>query len=220
MTHITEIKQDKGSIEQQIVARMSDLLPEHEGGVVNTIEVRPTVTFDSLNQDEVVFILIRRHVIKNTYWIVRSLIMSIIPPIFIFITNSLGSGQGTLQKFAPIEGWLIIFIGWYMITLAMAVYSYLSWFYNVWIVTSERIIDIDFMPLIGRKISETALENVQDVTEMSAFFLASAFNYGNMVLQTAAEQRQFEFRYAPNPSWLRDKILDLANIRKQILNLN
>jgi hypothetical protein len=138
---------------------------------------------------------------------------------FIFFANLLG-GEGVLQNFAPAEGWLIIFLGWYLITLAMAVYSYLSWFYNVWIITSERVIDIDFMPLIGRKISETALENVQDVTEMSAFFLASAFNYGNMRLQTAGEQMRFEFRYAPNPSWLRDKILDLANIRKQILNLN
>jgi hypothetical protein len=219
LTHITEIKQEKASIEQQIVARMSDLLPEHEGGSMDTIEVRPSVTFDSLNKDEVVFILIRRHVIKNTYWIVRSLIMSIIPPIFIFIANALG-GQGALQKFAPLEGWLIVFIGWYLIVLAMTVYSYLAWYYNVWIVTSERIIDIDFMPLIGRKVSETALENVQDVTEVSAFFLASAFNYGNMIVQTAAEQRQFEIRYAPNPSWLRDKILDLANIRKQILNIN
>lgn len=216
---MTEVKQDKGSIEQQIVARMSDVFPDHEGSVINTIEVRPTVTFDSLNKDEVVFILIRRHVIKNTYWIVRALIMSFIPLAFIFIANILG-GEGVLQKFAPAEGWLIIFIGWYMITLAMAVYSYLSWFYNVWIITSERVIDIDFMPLIGRKISETALENVQDVTEMSAFFLASAFNFGNMRLQTAGEQMRFEFRYAPNPSWLRDKILDLANIRKQILNTN
>jgi len=88
---------------------------------------------------------------------------------------------------------------WYLITVAYAMESFFSWFFNVYIVTNMRIIDIDFYNLIYKQVSDTNLGNVQDLTYNMGGVVRTIFNYGDVFIQTAAEVTEFEFLAVPHP---------------------
>ena len=48
---------------------------------------------------------------------------------------------------------------WYLISIAYFIESFLTWFFNVYFVTDERIIDVDFYNLIYKKPKRYAVLN-------------------------------------------------------------
>ena len=102
------------------------------------------------------------------------------------------------------------YVGWYLFLLGFVVESFLAWFFNVYIITDERIVDIDFLSLIYRNISSAKIDKIEDVSARTSGAIRSVFDFGTVQVQTAAEKTQFEFMGVPNPSIVQDKISDLA----------
>lgn len=83
----------------------------------------------------------------------------------------------------------------------------ITWFFIVWldfyldvgIVTSERVIDIDQQGLFKRNIAELDTQMVQDVTSDKRGVLQTIFDFGNVIIQTAGERPNFEFKGVPHP---------------------
>ena len=90
--------------------------------------------------------------------------------------------------------------------------KFLDWYFNIYVITSERVIDFDFNPFAYHKISETNLNNIVDATQESIGFLPMLFNYGDIYIQTAGEKREFDFLAVSKPTWVRDKIMDLRDM--------
>lgn len=91
-------------------------------------------------------------------------------------------------------------------------FSFLVWvdyYFDVWIVTNERIVNIEQRGMFSRSISELKLENIQDVTVEVLGAIPTFFNYGNLFVQTAAERERFLFRHVPNPYGIKDQIMNL-----------
>ena len=78
--------------------------------------------------------------------------------------------------------------------------NFLHWYYNIYIVTTQRVIDIDFIQLLYKKFSEARLDRIEDVTFTSSGFFAAVFNFGDVTIQTAGETREFAFDSIPKPS--------------------
>jgi len=93
--------------------------------------------------------------------------------------------------------------------------GFLDWYFNIYLVTNERVIDFDFNAFAYHKISETGLENIVDATQETIGFFPMIFNYGDVYIQTAGERREFDFLAVTNPSWVRDKIMDLRDLVKE-----
>ena len=53
---------------------------------------------------------------------------------------------------------------WYLLTAAIAFEGFFNWYFDVFIVTDERIIDVDFKNLIYRNITMTKIDKIEDVT--------------------------------------------------------
>jgi len=87
-----------------------------------------------------------------------------------------------------------------MFTTAFVLESFLGWYFNVYIITDERIIDIDFISLIYKEVSDADIEMIQDVTYKQGGIVRTMFNFGTIFIQTAAEKPKFEFEDVPNPS--------------------
>jgi hypothetical protein len=79
----------------------------------------------------------------------------------------------------------------------------------VWIVTNERIVNIEQLGLFSRDVSELELENVQDMTVEVLGIIPTFLNYGNLYVQTAAEKERFVFRHVPNPYAIKDLVMNL-----------
>ncbi len=97
---------------------------------------------------------------------------------------------------------------WYTATISFAFEKFLIWFFTVSIVTDERIVDVDYPSLLYRRISDTKLDKIQDKTVSMGGLFQSLFNFGNVIIQTAGEQPEFEFIEISNP----ERVVKILNM--------
>jgi hypothetical protein len=74
---------------------------------------------------------------------------------------------------------------WYLLVTAVVLGGFLRWYFDVFVVTDERIIDIDFNNLIYKNITSTKIDNIEDVTYNVSGAIQSLFNFGQVLIQTA-----------------------------------
>jgi hypothetical protein len=159
------------------------------------------VKFETKEEDEKVVLLLRQHPIVNVPWILLVIAMIFVP----IIVGALG----ILSSLPPGFG-LIVNMSWYLLTMAIAMENFLNWFFNVYIVTNTRVVDIDFVNLIYKNVSDANLDKIQDVSYNMGGVVRTVFNFGDVVIQTAAEIEQFDFMAVPNPAKVAKVIQDLA----------
>lgn len=151
-----------------------------------------SIRFETQHANEQILMVLRMHPIMNLPWMIITLILFLAPyvifpwlPLFSFLPDTLG---------------VYAMIGWYMLIGAYVIESFLNWYYNLYIITDERVIDVDFYSLIYKSVSEAKLEKIEDVTATTTGVLGALFNYGTINIQTAAEKREFEFLHVPQPA--------------------
>ena len=93
--------------------------------------------------------------------------------------------------------------------------NFVDWYLDVWVVTNQRIVNIEQRGLFGRVMSELMLYNIQDVTSEVEGFVASMFDYGTVQIQTAAEKSRFQFEEVEHPGLIAKKILELASQQRE-----
>lgn len=192
--------------------KMRSLFEKDSGSAFASMVVLPKhVCFQSQNEDEDVFILLRQHWAVNIPWIVNLLIGIAIPFIVVALLSRVPD-NGELIKFSMI---IAIWIGWYVVLATYSFLQFLKWYFNAYIVTNERIIDIDFFGLLNHKTSEASLENIEDVSSGHIGIWQNLFDFGTVKIQTAAETLEFRFDNVPKPGYVQDKIMDLAALLKK-----
>jgi len=111
-----------------------------------------------------------------------------------------------LLDFLPARFQMVAILIWYLLTLAIAIQGFLSWFFSVNIITNKRVIDVDFDNLIYRKVTDAEISHIEDATVQMGSVIRTLFNFGDIVIQTAAEIPEVTFDAVPNPDAI-DKIL-------------
>ena len=168
------------------------------GNPLSAYMIKPKIHFETQDREEKVVLLLRRHVITNFRWILLVAFLSALPAFFEFFPL-FGSFPARFQ--------MIVVAMWYLFNVAYIFEHFLSWYYNVYIITDERIIDVDFYSLIYKKVSETKIDNIQDVTFVTGGALRTLFDYGTVYIQTAGEMREFDFEEVPHP----DRVAKVLN---------
>lgn len=156
--------------------------------------------FTTQAQGETVILLLRQHPVTQVGWMLMAT-AGVFLPALLSIIHFLDFLPGPYQT--------AVMIGWYLVLLGFIVESFLKWFYNVYIITDERVIDVDFSSLLYRDISSAKIDRIEDVTAQTAGFLSALFDFGTVVIQTAAERREFEFNGIPHPAKVTTLLNDL-----------
>lgn len=86
---------------------------------------------------------------------------------------------------------------------------WIDYYLDVWIITDQRIVNIEQKGLFSRQVSELEHIRVQDVTTDVRGFIPTFMNYGDVFIQTAAEKERFTFRSVPNPYKIKTLIMRL-----------
>ena len=152
------------------------------------------------DSDEETILFLRRHVITNVGWITLILGLALVP-ILAF----------SLLPFSviPVNFRVMAVIGWYLLTFAFAFERFLSWFFNIYIVTDERIIDMSFVNILLKDISETKIDRIQDISSKTGGFVRSFFRFGDVHIQTAGSTPEICFEAVPYPSSVTAVLNDL-----------
>jgi hypothetical protein len=149
------------------------------------------IRFDIQDPTEDVILLLRRHWFTNIHWILLSVLLLVAPVIFKFFP---------LFNFFPGRFQFMGLIIWYLLVTAFIFEEFLSWYFNVFIVTDQRIIDFDFYNLLNKDVSVAELEKIQDTSEKVGGIAGVMFNYGDILIQTAGAIPEIQFEDVPNPN--------------------
>jgi hypothetical protein len=90
--------------------------------------------------------------------------------------------------------------------LAMALFTY-RYYYDVWIITSQRLIDSARDHPFHKKIKVTNLSKVQDVAVSKTGILATLLDFGDVRCRTASTDSNFVFLGIGEPT----KIMETIN---------
>ena len=166
----------------------------------------PGVTFETQDDSEEIILLLRRHWVTNSWWVFLTGVVLLIPPFLPTLLSLSG-----FDFWAQLNGeWRrIVWSIWYLLASGFAFSKFLNWYFNVYIVTNERIIDVDFHGILFKKISESHLSRVQDITHRVGGLFPILFDYGELMIKTAAEESDLEFERVPHPSQVHRIIGDL-----------
>ncbi len=174
-------------------------------------EAPVNVTFDSQETGEKIILLLRQHIIVLILPIL-TIILMIFAPILI------GAGAVffgvNFSSFLTQIQLLIIIVFWYLFIFAFAIYKFIFWYFNIYILTNERIIDYDFRGILHKQTSFAKLGQIQDVTPKMIGFFSTFFNYGDIYVQTAGERQEFDFHKVPKPDEVSNRILEEVRLEE------
>ncbi len=176
----------------------------HAMGPFTAYAVSPAgVRFETQEAEEEVILFLRQHLIVNIPWIIVSVVFLLTPSfLFPLIVKS-------IPVPLPFPYILVGTLSWYLMTIGFALVSFLHWFFNIYIVTNERVIDVDFQYLLFKRFSQAELERIQDISYTMGGIFATIFHYGNVYIQTAGEMPNLEFVAVPRPDKVVEKVRSL-----------
>lgn len=164
------------------------------------------IKFPGQHENEKIILFLRRHWFIFLIRIFLVLILIIIlVVIYIFFTAVNSNFRESVffnlllfgESLAILFIWNFFFILW------------LDYYLDAWIVTNERIINIEQRGFFIRKISELKLTKIQDVASEIIGVIPTLLNYGNIHVQTAGEEKHFIFFQIPNPNYVKNVIVEL-----------
>jgi hypothetical protein len=157
------------------------------------------VRFPGKHKKEEVIAVYHRHwfdILTNLFFPVLLFVVLITLSITLpSVAPELFSGEHEMF-FAFLESSFYLFLWLYLFLVWIDVY------FDVWIVTDERIVNIEQKDLFTRRVSELRFSRVQDVTS-------------EVYVQTAGEHARFIFHNVPNPVMIKDLVMKLAQRRRR-----
>lgn len=174
--------------------------------------VAPTgVTFESQETGEKIILLLRQHIIVFVLPTLTVIFFLIVP---LLISPALTFLNINLQAILTGVQILLLAVFWYLLIFAFAVYKFIFWYFNIYILTNERIIDFDFKGILHKQASFAKLKQIEDVSPKMIGFFSTFFNYGDIFIQTAGEQREFDFMKVPRPDQVAHRILEEVRVEE------
>jgi hypothetical protein len=162
--------------------------------------------FKGKRKDEEIILMLRRHwiilvaeFIPLIFFLGGLLLIDIVGPYLLgFFPVAISNDFFKLgESFLYMFFWVLVFIVW------------IDYYLDVWIVTDQRIVNIEQRGLFRREISELEHSKIQDVTTEIHGIIATILKFGYVFIQTAGEKSRFVFKQVPNPVLVRTLIMKL-----------
>ncbi len=152
--------------------------------------LNPEVRIETQGSNESILLVLRAHPITQISWILNTFFLFLLFIVLNFLFFSFLSFRQIL--FINLFGIVVL--------LSYIWFNFLNWFFNVGVITNQRIVDIDFASVIYKEVTETRLDKVEDITSKSGGYFESFFDYGDVFVQTAGKEAFIEFMNVPKPS--------------------
>jgi uncharacterized membrane protein YdbT with pleckstrin-like domain len=169
--------------------------------------------FPGQHESEEVVLVIRKHIITLLPYALNIMLMCLLPIIFyvfvipnvlpVFLEEPYNRLFILLSIIYYGFVWIIIFTIW------------ADYYLDIWIVTNERILDIEQIGFFNRVVSELDLKRIQDITSGVYGMIPTMFGFGNIHIQTAAEEGKFDLKSVPHPVTVRRQITKLYRAARE-----
>ena len=110
---------------------------------------------------------------------------------------------------------LTLLMWWHFIAPVLAlvyfIYKYYSWRFDLWVVTSNRVIDEFGVFTISSK--ESPIDKINNVSYQQSLW-GRMFGFGNVQVQTAAEMGETSYTFLSNPQKLKEALSTAQELYK------
>lgn len=162
----------------------------------------------SFEQDEKITLKVRKHWWRLFTWGFRMAVLAIIPLIVfsgLFAFSSEGIDNRSINLFG------FFYSMWVAVLWTLFFIEWTDYRFDMWIVTNQRIVDIDQAGLFARDIATVRLSDIEDITiEMYGIF-STVFKFGTLMVQTAGSKNEFYIKNARNPEEVKAQIYSLIH---------
>jgi hypothetical protein len=206
---INKIKKKNPFVKNDLKKEIRNILG-HSKSSFSSFLVKPkTLTFSERNKEEEIYLALRPHWVNNLPWMAIAILMMLVPFFFSFFS---------FLNFFPKQYQFGLILFWYLITFIYIFQNFLSWYFNLFLVTNQRVVDIDFKNLLNKHFAEAKLSVIQDVSSCIQGLLGTFFNFGDILIQTASGTNQINFEKVSNPGKVMKLLKELCNSEDQKRN--
>lgn len=151
---------------------------------------------------------LRRHWLTFLPVLVTLLVMFAVPIVVLFIFQNLFPDFLT----GPITYPLTILFGsiYFLFALMFFYIQFIDYYLDMWIITNDRLIDIEQKGLFSRSITELELFRIQDVTSNTEGLWGTLLHYGDVSIATASNTSSIILHKVPRPDFIRGELIRLA----------
>jgi uncharacterized membrane protein YdbT with pleckstrin-like domain len=165
---------------------------------------------DKLEQPE---IFVRKHPLLLAGQLALYLLLALAPIAAYLVLEDVVLGWLAHPALGPTT--ILLLVLFELCVLLFAYNAFMDWYLDIWVVTDERIIDVNQAGVFGREIAELQLSRVQDVTVEQRGIFATVFGYGRIRVQSAAKEEEFEFSGLTRPNEVSKRIIELVQNDQQ-----
>ncbi|MBU1166857.1 PH domain-containing protein [Patescibacteria group bacterium] len=101
---------------------------------------------------------------------------------------------------------MLIFFVWISVGLGYGLFQWFTWYFDSFVVTNKRVINIDQKRIFAKSVSEANLENIQNITYEINGLMASIFGYGTIKIETAGSETSINVSGISHPADLQELI--------------
>lgn len=156
--------------------------------------------FNDFRDGERVVSIVRHH-----WWVLfrelATLALFFVVPFFLLpIVYAIAVQGGSVPD---IPGGVVLFFSaaWSLVIWNLIFARWTDYYYDIWVITNWRIIDIDQQGFFKRNVATLlTLDHIEDIETSTAGIIGSLFNFGHVQVQTAAAEREFNIDDVPSPT--------------------
>ena len=171
------------------------------------------LTFPGQREGENVLLVINKHPIVYIKIIAAFLIIVLLPlTLFLFFWFMAYPVVEFHERGVIVGIFVCLFI---LFGLLFTCIRWIDEEFDVFILTTDRLIDVTQITFLKRSVASTPLEQIQDTTGLISGFLPTIFRYGDLTVQTAAgTASDFFIDRIPDPEGVARQILDWAHKKR------
>lgn len=170
-------------------------------------------TFPGQREGEKILAKVNKHTIVFVKIVIAFLVVIILPVVLLLFF---------WFKFYPLSehyyGGVIAGIFSCIFLLFGLLFTCIRWIneeFDVFLITTERLVDNTQISFLKRSVTSTPLEHIQDTTGLVNGFLPTLLHYGDLTVQTAGSQKADIFiDRIPDPEGVARLILDWAHKKR------
>lgn len=98
--------------------------------------------------------------------------------------------------------------------LYLALRIFVIWYWNAFVITTYRVIDVDQRGLFDRTVSEALFDKVQDVSYHVKGVWGTMLHYGTIIVQTAGTTTNLELYYVRHPKNVHHLLTELVSAHR------
>lgn len=164
------------------------------------------ISFSSQEADEQVKLVLHASVLTVLPWISFTTILVIVP---ITLAVFFPTINLDLSTFVQPQLLAIIAIAYYLLVFGYAYLNYIIWFYNVSIISTKHVLDIEFSNISYKAVDIVTISEIADVSYNQSGFTQTFFNFGTVRVDPEAQDKSIYLEHVPHPSFVTDYILSL-----------